>query len=171
MEYCSYISVTCPYYLTLWVKCMFRILQCWNVACTAVKYDVVPLTITSQLIQRDERPEGRELLLTSVTFDRLSQISISCELEGSIRASSCTFLFGLSTLISFFSFFLPFHFRATRPSFLPFFRASSFFFLFLLSLFFENCIGRRLTNAYTFSVHPWIQFSHLRVNHLKVRRW
>ena len=55
---------------------------------------------------------GREMLLTSGTFDRLYQISISCELVDSIRASSSAFLFVLSTLISFFSFFLPFHLRA-----------------------------------------------------------
>lgn len=113
---------------------------------------------------------GRELLLTNGTFDRLYQISISCEFVVSIRASTSTSLF-FSTLISFFSFFLPFHLHAPRPSFLLFFRASSFFFLFILSLFSENCVGRRLTKAYTFSVHLWIQFSHLRVNHMKLRKW
>jgi len=95
--------------------------------------------------------KGRELLLTSGTFDKLYQFSFACELVGSIRASSSTFLFVLSTLISFFSFFLPFHFRVPRPSFLPFCRASSFFFLFLVSLFFESGIGRKLTKALVFT--------------------
>jgi len=91
--------------------------------------------------------KGRELLLTSGTFDRLYQFSFACELVCSTRVSSSTFLFVLFTLISFFSFFLPFHFRAPRPSFLPFSREISFFFLFLVSLFFESCIGRKLTKV------------------------
>lgn len=137
---------------------MFRILQCWNVICTVVKCDGVPLTIASQQL-RDEWREGNRTTVNQRYIWQVLSVSFACELVG-----SSIFLFVLSTLISFFSVFLPFHFRAPCPSFLPFFRASSFFFLFLVSLFFENCIGRKLTKAYTFRVHPWIQFSHLRFN-------